>query len=234
LTAPPFGYVNGYDDRPVAASDRDKPRRSRFSYANVVATVALFFALGGGALAASHYLITKTSQIKPNVLRVLFGKRGPTGPAGAAGTAGTAGATGATGATGPGAVFGTNSTVVTNDLDWTELAGYGPYTFYGQCYETGGGSLDESLGYELSGSTPVSVAGWDETAGNITQISGYAPPEASPDGVLQVSASGGAVYELVDALFYGTPGNVEVNFQTSGSAPDGGSCNQSLTLTPLG
>lgn len=45
--------------------------RRHLSYANVVATVALVFAMSGGALAAAHYLITSTSQIKPSVLRTL-------------------------------------------------------------------------------------------------------------------------------------------------------------------
>ena len=37
--------------------------RKGFSYANVTATLALFFALSGGALAAKHYLINSTNQI---------------------------------------------------------------------------------------------------------------------------------------------------------------------------
>jgi hypothetical protein len=41
------------------------------TYANVAATLALMFSMGGGALAASHYLITSTSQIKPSVQRSL-------------------------------------------------------------------------------------------------------------------------------------------------------------------
>jgi hypothetical protein len=77
--------------------------RRRFSYANVAATLALFFAMTGGALAASHYLITSTKQIKPSVLSALKGKAGAagaTGPVGAAGTVGAQGPQGSAGAKG--------------------------------------------------------------------------------------------------------------------------------------
>jgi hypothetical protein len=75
--------------------------RSRFTYSNVVATLALVFAMSGGALAASKYLITSTKQIKPSVLSSLKGKAGPAGAAGAAGPAGAVGLAGAAGAVGP-------------------------------------------------------------------------------------------------------------------------------------
>ena len=38
---------------------------------NIVAWLALFVALGGTSIAAQHYLITSTSQIKPSVLKKL-------------------------------------------------------------------------------------------------------------------------------------------------------------------
>ena len=70
------------------------------SYANVVATLALVFAMSGGALAALHYLIHSTKQISPKVLRKLKGNRGARGPRGLSGAAGAAGSPGAAGTKG--------------------------------------------------------------------------------------------------------------------------------------
>ena len=87
------------------------------SYANVVATFALVFAMSGGALAATHYLITSTKQIKPSVLASLKGKAGANGAQGAAGAqgpAGPAGAKGENGAAGANGTAGTNGASVTS------------------------------------------------------------------------------------------------------------------------
>jgi hypothetical protein len=73
------------------------PLRRHLNYANVVATLALVFAMSGGALAAGHYLINSTKQINPKVLKKLKGNVGPRGHTGANGTNGAAGANGATG-----------------------------------------------------------------------------------------------------------------------------------------
>jgi len=75
------------------------PRR-HLNYANVVATLALVFAMSGGALAAKHYLINSTKQINPKVLKKLKGNTGKTGPTGLTGPTGPAGQAGKTGETG--------------------------------------------------------------------------------------------------------------------------------------
>ncbi|HXD53372.1 MAG TPA: hypothetical protein VN618_01330 [Solirubrobacteraceae bacterium] len=74
--------------------------RKRLTYANVAATLALVFAMSGGALAANSYLISSTKQISPKVLKKLKGARGRTGARGANGAAGAPGAPGAPGGAG--------------------------------------------------------------------------------------------------------------------------------------
>ncbi len=61
---------------------------------NLVAWLALFVALGGTSLAASHYVINSTKQINPKVLKKLKGAKGPKGATGATGARGATGATG--------------------------------------------------------------------------------------------------------------------------------------------
>jgi hypothetical protein len=84
----------------------------RPSPALVVACLALFVASTGTSIAANHYLITSTKQIKPSVIKQLKGAKGPRGqsvsgltgpqgPKGDTGATGVTGSTGATGATGP-------------------------------------------------------------------------------------------------------------------------------------
>ena len=78
--------------------------RTHITPSTIIATLALLFAMSGGAYAASHYLITSTKQISPKVLKALTGKAGPAGKAGANG------ANGAPGAQGPQGPAGTNGT----------------------------------------------------------------------------------------------------------------------------
>jgi hypothetical protein len=80
--------------------------RKRATYANVAMTLALVFAMTGGAYAAKKYLITSTKQISPKVLAQLksskdAGPAGPQGPQGEKGAPGTNGVNGKDGAQGP-------------------------------------------------------------------------------------------------------------------------------------
>ncbi len=72
-----------------------------FTVANVGMTLALVFAMSGGAFAAKHWTISSTSQIKPSVLKQLRGKVGPAGAVGASGPVGPVGPVGSPGAVGP-------------------------------------------------------------------------------------------------------------------------------------
>jgi hypothetical protein len=74
--------------------------RRRLNYANVTATLALFFALSGGALAAKHYLVNSTKQISPKVLKALQGKAGAAGAQGKEGPIGKEGPAGKEGSKG--------------------------------------------------------------------------------------------------------------------------------------
>jgi hypothetical protein len=84
----------------------------RLTYANVTATLALVFAMSGGALAANHYLIHSTKQISPKVLKKLHGARGRTGPNGAIGPQGVKGDTGGRGPRGAEGVPGFSALAV--------------------------------------------------------------------------------------------------------------------------
>jgi hypothetical protein len=75
--------------------------RRHTTYANVAATLALVFAMSGGALAAKHYLINSTKQLSPKVLKALKGHKGTTGPTGPQGSLGPQGPKGESGPQGP-------------------------------------------------------------------------------------------------------------------------------------
>src|SRR6185312_9827448 len=71
--------------------------RRRMSPGAVLGTIAVIFAMTGGAYAAGAIKITSIKQIKPSVVKQLKGKEGARGATGAAGAAGPAGAAGAAG-----------------------------------------------------------------------------------------------------------------------------------------
>jgi hypothetical protein len=105
-----------------------KRLRGKFTYANVMATIAVFLAVAGGTAFASETLLAKdsvgTKQLKPHsvtavklsrsareVMRGAAGSPGATGATGATGAQGAIGATGATGPTGTrGAIGATGET----------------------------------------------------------------------------------------------------------------------------
>jgi hypothetical protein len=105
-------------------------RRPRLTYANVVATLALFLVLGGGAYAAAtlprHSVGARqlkrgavtSKAVRNHTLRrrdlaggvLQAGPRGPAGPRGAAGATGGTGRAGAAGSPGASALMGNSTT----------------------------------------------------------------------------------------------------------------------------
>ena len=78
--------------------------RRQLSYANIVATMALLFAMGGSAVAAKHYLVSSTGQISPQVIKQLeakFARHVKAGTPGLPGASGKDGASGQEGGRGP-------------------------------------------------------------------------------------------------------------------------------------
>jgi hypothetical protein len=129
------------------------------SYSNVVATLALFLALGGGgaiAIAATH---SKPPKKHHHGSRGPRGYPGPAGPQGPKGNTGAKGETGATGATGPAGAPNPNAT------DSAALGGI-PASGYVQNNCTGFGAVKGFANVPSSStfsSTLTTVAGYNCT-----------------------------------------------------------------------
>jgi hypothetical protein len=172
--------------------------RKRVTYANVVMTFALVFAMSGGAYAAKKYLITSTKQISPKVLKQLQGKTGPAGATGSAGTAGAAGKEGPVGKAGTNGTSGLNGkSVVVAEVKTGEPA----------CKLLGGAS------FEVEGASKKFFACNGE---NGTSGSGVHLPKtlASGDSLTGIWATGsqGPVLEKVTV----TPETKEIETEVKG------------------
>jgi hypothetical protein len=115
--------------------------RRRFTYANVAMTLALVFAVSGGAYAASRYVITSTKQISPKVLKALRGAAGANGTNGAPGAQGAQGPQGAQGAAGPAGGAGPAGQSVTSKAITTKEAA---------CEKLGGSEFVSASGKTLA------------------------------------------------------------------------------------
>jgi hypothetical protein len=133
--------------------------RKRFTYANVAMTLALVFAMTGGAFAAGKYLITSTKQIKPSVLKQFHGKAGPAGKEGPAGKNGTNGTQGPAGEKGPAGPEGKEGKAGPEGKEGkTGATGQTGFTatLPSKATETGDWDLDVQRGAEAPVSTSVS------------------------------------------------------------------------------
>ncbi len=135
--------------------------RRRFSYANVAMTLALVFAMSGGAYAASKIVITSTKQISPKVLKSLKGANGKAGPAGPAGPAGAPGAKGETGAAG---TNGTNGATGSNGSNGTSVTSAESKTKIGPC-AAGGSEFKSASGTSYACNGEKGAAGKNGTFG---------------------------------------------------------------------
>ncbi len=182
---------------------------SHLSYANVIATLALFLALGGTAVAGTRVFVTgadvrdhsltgvdfRNGSVGANVLTPaallrLRGPKGSTGAAGAPGAAGPAGAAGAQGPQGPAGAGVTTSSVSgidqSNYVDLTPLASTtlsasGDYVIFTNLTVHNTGASDEYLncGYRVNGNLN-GASGVGTTAG--TTSSGTSAGVVSADG----------------------------------------------------
>jgi hypothetical protein len=223
--------------------------RKRCTYANVAATMALFFAISGGALAAGHYLITSTKQISPKVLTSLKGKAGPAGKNGANGTngaAGPAGATGPIGPQGPAGSSGANGESVTS----TEFTGVkypckkgGSEFKIGSATPTyacngsggsGGGGAATSVGTLAEGKTETGTwdAQTDQNNNGLAPIS-FAIPLAA---ALNVEGCGEepATRTKPCQLHYISVNNTEITHTSGGpvETANSGPCNEGTAAAP--
>ena len=148
------------------------PRPPKLSYSSVVATIALFLALGGTVYATTQ--LPKNSvgpkQLRKNAVvssKVKKGSllssdfkagqlpRGPQGPAGSRGPVGAQGPAGATGPRGPGAVK--LHLDANGDSQMVTLGTAGPWTFRAMCEDTGGVSVPTSFKLFVDGPGSVDV-----------------------------------------------------------------------------
>ncbi len=201
--------------------------RRHLTYANLAATLALLFAMSGGALAANHYLINSTHQISPRVLKRLKGNRGPRGAAGIQGIAiqGPGGAPGNKGQRGepgpPGPVLSTLPSGA------SESGVYGLAT----PNQAAGGVLKQSISFRLGLSAVIAPANIEYTP-SATPTTNCKGPGQAVRGFLCIYSAGATgvdppvVFESEDGA--GTKGTGRVGFTlewkvTAANAGDVGS-----------
>jgi hypothetical protein len=184
--------------------------RRHLSYANITATLALVFAMSGGALAARHYLINSTRQINPKVLRKLKGATGRTGATGRAGAAGSNGSNGANGTNGtngergPSTAFSVQSNLGLVDFSLTPEA---MVTVASLSLPAGSFSIEakvaanDNTGTALVGCELLAAGGVIDAGENLT-LAAAAPGDRG-------------YFALANSATLTSPGNAQINCKSS-------------------
>ncbi len=168
--------------------------RRHMSYANVVATFALVFAMSGGALAASKYLITSSKQIKPSVLASLKGKAGANGAQGAAGAQGPAGPAGAKGENG---AAGANGTAGTDGAGVTST----PLGVGNEHCKEGGNEFVSASGASYACNGKAGKEGAKGATGEPWTPNNTLPPDATETGVWSLGGETGLGEKILPLSF---------------------------------
>ncbi len=160
-------------------------RRIHASPATVIASVALVFAMTGGAYAAKKYLITSTKQISPKVLKSLKGANGQTGAQGSPGAAGAQGTQGPAGAAGQGGPPGKDGSNGKDGASASSKSFTGKKTLGSEKCEEGGAEVISASGTTLVCNGKAGEPGEPWTAG------GTLPKGATETGTWWVQSAGG-------------------------------------------
>jgi hypothetical protein len=187
-------------------------KRLHVSPATVIASLALVFAMTGGAYAAGRYVITSTKQIKPSVLAQLKGKAGATGSAGTAGPAGAQGPQGPTGTKGENGANGAPGTSVTSTESKSKI---GPCKEGGSAFAAGSTTTYACNGEKgKEGTFGGSTLPAGKTLTGVWAASGYGS-EGFPEEGLGY-ASTGVSYALPLSV---APGNSTTHLIKKGETP---------------
>ncbi len=164
-----------------------RPKLLEHVRGNVVAYLALFFALGGTSFAAADRLLPRNSVGSPQIVNgsiqkrdlakktvtALRGARGPAGPQGVAGPTGPAGPAGAQGATGPAGA--TKVVARVGNIATAPIGGTATSTAMclpGETVTGGGGNAWQpakmalSISEPFGGSSGTAATGWTVSAVN--------------------------------------------------------------------
>jgi hypothetical protein len=173
--------------------------RIRLTYANVVVTLALVFAMSGGAYAvsggdshASGPLSANAAKKKSKAKAPARGPAGPKGATGAAGPAGPAGPAGAAGAKGENGAAGSNGANGTDGTDGENGKGVKTSTFAAGATEPAGANCEEAGGtsveVEGSGAKHFVCNGKEGAKGPEGNIQATLPSGKTETGVWQFQA----------------------------------------------